>query len=269
MKIQIVFHSRTLRLAFLIALCALIGLLASISMVVRAETPALPAELKQQANGKMVLLDFYSAFCGTCRMMEPYVRALETKTAHDVRFERIDLSDAGNEKYLDLYKIQGTPTYVLFDAQGAPIYRMQELITPLLLEKQVLRLTGQLKQTPIPADVALPSAEPATSAQQLKNLILVSFENAQCADCQAMTPYLQGFELTGQQGLHIVHLDTTTPGGKKLMDELAIKSLPAYVLFDNSGQANSTSRGELFRMTGTIKPRLLWDIIRLFGDAGV
>jgi thiol:disulfide interchange protein len=268
MKIQIVFHSRTLRIAFLLALCALIGLLASIPMVVHAETPALPDELRQQANGKMVLLDFYSQFCGTCRMMEPYVRALETKTAQDVRFERIDLSDAGNVKYLDLYNIQGTPTYVLFNAQGIPVYRMQELITPLILEKQVLRITGQLKQIPIPSDVALPAADPASS-QQLKNMILVSFENAKCTGCQSMTPYLQGFELTGQQGLHIVHLDTATPGGKKLMDELAIKSLPAYVLFDNTGKADSGSRGELFRMTGTIKPRTLWDIIRLFGDAGV
>lgn len=278
MKIQIVFHSRKLRLAFLLGLCALIGLLASISVAVRAEeTPALPEELKQQADGKMVLLDFYSAFCGTCQMMEPYVRALEAKTAHDISFKRIDLSSADGEKYVNLYKIQGTPTYVLFDVQGKPVYRMQELITPLVLEKQVLRLTGQLKQVPIPADVALPPTEPSLATPEklgqldskLNDMILISFENAKCTDCQAMTPYLHGFEMTGQQGLHIVHLDTETQGGKKLMDELSIKSLPAYVLFDNNGAANSTSRGELFRMTGSIKPRVLWDLIRLFGNAGV
>jgi thiol-disulfide isomerase/thioredoxin len=277
MKIQIVFHSRKLRLAFLVSLCAMIGLFASISICAHADTPALPEEILKQADGKMVLLDFYSAFCGTCQMMEPYVRALEAKTSHDIRFKRIDLASADGEKYMDLYNIQGTPTYVLFDAQGKPLYRMQELITPLVLEKQVLRLTGQLKQVSIPEEIVFPPTEtgPVKTGKadpvnnKLNDMILVSFENAKCQDCQSMTPYLQGFEMTGQQGLHVVHLDTETKGTKQLMDELSIKSLPAYVLFDNSSAANNASRGELFRMTGIIKPRVLWDLIRLFGNAGV
>jgi thiol:disulfide interchange protein len=142
-----VFHSQKLRVAFLLALCTLIGLLASISVTVHAETPALPDELKRSGEQKMVLLDFYSAFCGTCQMMEPYLKALETKTAQDIRFERIDLTTPDGEKYMNLYSIQGTPTYVLFNAQGKAIYKMQDLITPMVLEKQVLRLihTGWIK----------------------------------------------------------------------------------------------------------------------------
>jgi thiol:disulfide interchange protein len=268
MKIHIVFHSQKLRVAFLVALCALIGLLASLTVTVRAETPSLPEELKRPGDSKMVLLDFYSAFCGTCQMMEPHLKALEAKTTRDVRFERIDLTTPEGEKYMNLFSIQGTPTYVLFNAQGTPIYRMQDLITPLVLEKQVLRLTGQLKQTSIPTGVGLPLAE-SSPAQKLDQMILVSFENEECNECKAMTPYLQGFEMTGQQGLHIVHLDTATPSGKKLMDSLNIKALPAYVLFDNNGTPQADSRGELFRMTGTIKPRVLWDVIRLFGQPGV
>jgi thioredoxin-like negative regulator of GroEL len=88
-------------------------------------------------------------------------------------------------------------------------------------------------------------------------MILVSFENETCRDCKTMSPYLQGFEMSGQEGLHVVHLDTDTPSGKKLMDSLQIKSLPAYVLFDNNGNAETGSRG------------VLWDIIRLFGQPGV
>lgn len=240
-----------------------------------AATPALPTELKKDATGKMVLLDFYSDFCGTCQMMEPYLKGLATKTERQIKFKRIDLTDADNQKYLQLYGIEGTPTYVLYNPDGQPLYRMQDYITPVVLERQLLRLTGQLKQTSFPSGLALPVAHPSssqhTSKDNLDEMILVAFEQADCKACREMEPYLQGFEMTDQKGLHILHVDTTSDTGKKLMETLAIKALPAYVLFDNNSTSSSKAdaRGELFRMTGKIQPRLLWDVIRMFGDDGV
>lgn len=245
---------------------------ASFAGLAMAGTPALPDELKQDAKGRMVLLDFYSAFCGTCQMMEPHLKTLQSKVTKDVLVERVDLGNADSAKYMNLYSIQGTPTYVLYDAQGKPLYRMGDMITPVVLERQVLRMTGQLKTVNLPQEFPLPQPTEKTD-NPLGQMILVSFESASCKDCKAMTPYLQGFELAGQQGLQVVHLDTDTPAGKKLMESWSIKTLPAYMLLDNgpasSKDVNTSTRPELFRMAGKIEPRALWDIIRMFGDSGV
>ncbi|MCE3234561.1 MAG: thiol:disulfide interchange protein [Vampirovibrio sp.] len=240
-----------------------------------AATPALPGELQKGDTGKMVLLDFYSDFCGTCQMMEPFLKGLASKTENQVRFKRIDLTDSDNQKYLQLYGIEGTPTYVLYNSEGQPLYRMQDYITPVVLERQVLRLIGQLKQTDFPSGLGLPPGHPSSrqtvNRENLDEMILVAFEQSDCKACHDMEPYLKGFEMTDKKGLHIMHVDTDSTNGKKLMETLSIKALPAYVLFDNNTTPGNKAdaRGELFRMTGKIQPRLLWDIIRMFGDDGV
>ncbi len=280
MTIQPMISFKRFAVGLTLALSLFTAVWSSHSQTASGATPALPDELKKQSGGKMVLLDFYSDYCGTCRMMEPYLKALEAKTTANIRFERIDLADSGNEKYMNLYRIDGTPTYILYNQQGKPLYRMQDFITPLVLEKQVMRLSGHLKKMELPAGIGLPKAHQTATAQvgkdELDEMILVALENDDCQACREMSPYLQGFEMTGQKGLHILRMDSTTPAGKKLMADLSIKALPAYVLFDNnaSGQEQTTqtttdARGELFRMTGKIQPRLLWDVIRMFGDAGV
>jgi thiol-disulfide isomerase/thioredoxin len=241
-----------------------------------ASTPNLPNELKANAKGRMVLLDFYSAFCGTCQMMEPHLKALQAKASRNVLVERVDLDKKGGEKYESLFTIQGTPTYVLFDTQGKPIYRMGDAIAPMVLERQVLRLSGQLKTVNIPSDFPLP--KPATQNDNpLGQMILLSFESANCQECQSMTPYLQGFELAETHGLQVVHLNTETVAGKKLMQDWSVKKLPAYFLLDNrasnhpdgsQSQADNT-RPELFHVSGAMDPRMLWEVIRMFGDSGV
>ncbi len=246
-----------------------LSLLTGFSALAMAATPNLPDEFKQDAKGRMVLLDFYSAFCGTCQMMEPHVKALAARVNHDVLLERVDLGQQSGAKYLDLFSVEGTPTYVLFDPQGKPIYRMGDMITPVVLERQVLRLTGQLKSVSLPATFSLPTPA-STPENPLGQMILLSFESQSCPECQSMTPYLDGFELAGKQGLHVVHLNMDTPEGKQLMDRWAIKTLPAYMLLDNSQKNTSTdARPELFRISGKMDPKALWEVIRMFGDAGV
>lgn len=292
----------------------------------------LPDELQRPAAGKMVLLDFYSAYCGTCQMMEPHLKSLAARMNHNLHLERIDLGEPDNEKYLSQFEIQGTPTYILYDGNGKILYRMKDFIAPLVLERQVLRLTGQLKKTNFPSGVRLPSGHPLSpqgTSDAFNQMILVAFENQKCEPCREMSPYLQGFELSGQSGLHVLRIDTATPEGKKMMSALSIRQTPAYVLFDNNlagsrpgmtasveagknatetekvpgktsentdqpAASPSTSsadpsaatpdaekttaaktgntpekRGELFRITGKVPPRVLWNVIRMFGDAGV
>lgn len=280
MKIHFVFHNVHLRL--LVGLVFLVGLFALISLASLAEaagntpaiepatarTPPLTEALRQEASGKMLLLDFYSPYCGACRLMESSLSSLKSKTADKITFKRIDVSNTENNGYINQYGIQGTPTYVLYGADGKAVYRMANLIAPSIFEKQVLRLSGLLKKTDFPADVILP--EPLKTRQsEMSNMILLSLESKDCQACKTMSPYLTGFELSGEQdGLHVIHVDTETSTGRKMMETLAVKKLPAYILFDNSSPA-AGERGELHRIEGEVKPKALWDLITYFGKPGV
>jgi thioredoxin-like negative regulator of GroEL len=259
-------------------LLSLFFLLSGFAPTASAAMPGLPDELKKNTQGQMVLVDFFSPMCGACMMMEPHLKKLESKTMGKVVVKRVDITQARNEKYAKNFKVLSTPVFMLFDASGKPVYRMEGTIAPSVLEKQVLRSTRQLKSIAFPKGIPLPVA-PGESAMPFQDLILVSLEKADCKPCKSMAPYLNGFELSGQEGLHVLHLDANTQDGKALMEELNIKSIPAYVLFDNhvdnqgavetEAVSEANQRGELFRVEGSIKPRALWDIIRLFGQAGV
>lgn len=240
--------------------------------IVQAETPALPESLRRDTHGKLVLLDFYSDYCGTCQMMAPKLKAMQRKTRDQIVFRHIDVSGEANKTYWEKFQLRGTPTYVLYNRQGEPVYKMQELITPVVLEKQLLRHTDRLKAVEIPDGIEIPrlgTDQESTTSQ----LLLFSFENDACESCQEMTPYLSGFEISGKPNLKVFRLNSKTESAKKLMSQLNIKELPAYALLDNSlvSPANlaGNRRGELFVLTGKVPPRVLWDVIRMFGESGV
>lgn len=264
MKIRNLFSRHTLAAALLP-----VGLLFTLAAPhASAATPDLPNELRENTDGKMVFMDFYSPMCSACLMMEPHLTRLKEKTADKVVFKRIDITQTHNEKYMDSYAIDSTPSYILFGPDGKAVYKMAGTLAPSVLEKQILRTTGKLKSTDFPSGIQLPG-QGQTPAPQLQDMLLVAFEGPDCKACQTMTPYLNGFEMTGQEGLHVLRLDASTPDGKKLMEQLEIKAAPAYVLFDNKSATDNRSRGELFRVEGEVKPRVLWDIIKLFGQTGV
>lgn len=237
-----------------------------------AKPPSLPDVLRKDAEGKLVLLNFYSDYCGTCQMMAPKLKLMQRKTRDQIVFRHIDVTSEGNKKYWEQFQLHGTPTYVLYDAQGKPVYKMEALITPVVLEKQLLRHTDHLKAVVIPDDIEIPRLG-LESDSPLNQLLLFSFENDACQPCQEMTPYLSGFEISGKPNLKVLRLNTRMDSAKKLMSQLNIKKLPAYALLDNSlvSPANlaNNRRGELFVMTGKVPPRVLWDLIRMFGEPGV
>jgi thiol-disulfide isomerase/thioredoxin len=297
MNLQISSKSEIWRRACLLSLALLLGVVIALSATVRAlaSVPNLPAELREKATGKMVLLDFYSPYCGTCRMMEPHLGVLQGKTKDRIVIKHVNVGVEPGSQYLVPFEITGTPTYVLYNPDGKAVYRMTDLISPTILQQQVLRSLGRLKPVTFPKGVTLPAAS-QKPAGEIGDMILLSLENKQCAACQAMQPYLSGFEMTGTgSGLQILHLDTDTPDGKKMMETLKIKALPAYILLDNTAVPLSNgaepvlstdntastgnnidnnkeatlSRGEIFRLYGPVPPRKLWDIIRLFARTGV
>ena len=271
MKLTRHYNSRPLRIGKLVALSlfAVLALAFNVPMALAEApppTPDLPVELRDP-SGKLTLLDFFSPSCGACMMMEPHTERLRIRTADKVSYKKIDLSETANTKYMDSYGVTATPTYLLFDANGKPLYRMESMIVPTVLEKQVLRETGQLTQVDFPSGVLSSiSATPVkTDDARLANLLLVAFENPGCPSCKTMAPYLAGFEMAGQDGLSIIHVNTDSVDGKALIGKLSLEKVPSYVLFDN---ANDTKE-ELVRLDGNIKPKDLWNVIRLFGSDGL
>jgi thioredoxin 1 len=109
------------------------------SSALPAATPDRPAEFDAAAAGKFLLLDFYTPYCGTCRMMEPYVSALPAKAQGKLNLERVDISQSKNRKYVNTFSIASTPTYVLFNPAGKAVYKMENTISPSILEKNVLQ----------------------------------------------------------------------------------------------------------------------------------
>ena len=64
------------------------------------------------AKGK-VLVDFYTDWCGHCRILEPVIEELSVKYAGSVTVAKVDAD--GEREIADRYGIRGYPTIVVFD----------------------------------------------------------------------------------------------------------------------------------------------------------
>ena len=72
-----------------------------------------------------VLVDFYSNWCGPCRMMAPILEQVNTQMKQQLRVVKID-----TDKYPELasqYQIGALPTLVLFK-QGKPVERIEGVV---------------------------------------------------------------------------------------------------------------------------------------------
>lgn len=235
-----------------------------------ASIPSLDESLLKSANGKMLLLDFYSKYCATCTAMSPHVNALSKKQKDTLTLKHIDVGTPEGQKYLKSYAIEGTPTYILFDKMGHPLYRMIDRISPLVLERQILRLTHQLPPVHFPESIALP-VPPLDAESPLSNLIIIALDEKSCSACDSMRPFLKGFEMAQEKHLKVVYIDVNTPEGKKIQHDLRLGKPPGYVLLDNSRSyfADGHARGKLLTLSGEIEPKRFWNLIRLFSSDGL
>jgi thioredoxin 1 len=99
-------------------------------------TPDLPPTLR---SDKPVLLEFFAAWCGTCRQMQPHINALGKDLKGKLHVVRVDVDQAANAPYVQLFEVQGTPTYFLFDRSGKPLYSMSRMISPVMLRQEVIK----------------------------------------------------------------------------------------------------------------------------------
>lgn len=75
---------------------------------------------KAIAGDKLVMVDFYTTWCGPCKMMAPFIHKIEKEREADVTVVKIDA-----EKYSDIaakYQIMAYPTLILFKKDSV-VYR--------------------------------------------------------------------------------------------------------------------------------------------------
>jgi thioredoxin 1 len=83
-------------------------------------------ELEELAtNGNIVLIDFYTEWCGPCRAIAPWFKEIsELPEYKSVVFVKVDGDQA--DELLDFFEIQGFPTFII--VKGAELTILEKFL---------------------------------------------------------------------------------------------------------------------------------------------
>jgi len=81
-------------------------------------------DLEQILVENRVLVDFYSANCGPCKMLSFVLNEVAKETAENITIVKINFGE--NKETVEKYGVEGYPTLILFD-NGQEIKRMKGL----------------------------------------------------------------------------------------------------------------------------------------------
>jgi thiol-disulfide isomerase/thioredoxin len=76
-----------------------------------------------QVAGQPLLLEVQSPYCLGCVAMKPAVDRLEDELRDKLVVRRVDIQSAEGRQLVEQYRIEFTPTFVLFDAAGKELWR--------------------------------------------------------------------------------------------------------------------------------------------------
>lgn len=85
-----------------------------------------------------VLVDFWAAWCGPCRVMNPIVESIAENFQGRIKVAKADVEQ--NQAIADQYNIQAIPTILIF-RQGEIVERIPSLISQANLEQKLEYLT--------------------------------------------------------------------------------------------------------------------------------
>lgn len=83
----------------------------------------------------LVLVDFFTTWCGPCKMLKPILEELHTKVGEDVKILKVDVDK--NPKVAEIYQIRGVPTLILFK-HGKNVWT-QSGVVPVAALQQVIQ----------------------------------------------------------------------------------------------------------------------------------
>jgi len=86
------------------------------------------------ATEPLVLVDFYTEWCGPCKMLKPILEQLHAEMGSEVKILKVDVDR--NPKAASEFQIMGVPTLMLF-RNGQQVWR-QSGVMPLASLKQVI-----------------------------------------------------------------------------------------------------------------------------------
>jgi thiol-disulfide isomerase/thioredoxin len=72
---------------------------------------------------KSLLLELQSPFCLGCVAMKPAVDGLEKELADKLVVRRVDIQSDEGRQLMEQYRVEFTPTFILFDATGKEQWR--------------------------------------------------------------------------------------------------------------------------------------------------
>ena len=90
------------------------------------------------ASDKPVLVDFFAEWCGPCKMMDPYLKAVKDKMGEDLTIVKIDIDK--NPALASQLKIQSVPTMVLYQ-RGQQLWRQSGVLSAQQIEQVVRQNT--------------------------------------------------------------------------------------------------------------------------------
>lgn len=65
------------------------------------------------AEAKVKLLDFWAAWCGPCKIMNPIIEELEKQFEGKIMVEKIDVDAAESQAIVAKYRVMAMPTYFI------------------------------------------------------------------------------------------------------------------------------------------------------------
>ncbi|HSX42091.1 MAG TPA: thioredoxin [Candidatus Saccharimonadales bacterium] len=63
------------------------------------------------AEPQVKLIDFWAAWCGPCKVMNPIIEEIEAQFAGKIVVEKIDVDATENQEAVAKYRVMAMPTY--------------------------------------------------------------------------------------------------------------------------------------------------------------
>jgi len=189
--------------------------------------PDLPRQIQGQSS-LPVLLEFYASWCATCQKMFPYVMEMKERTQGRLQVIRLDIDAPENRQWVKLFKVEGTPTYIVFNRDKKAVYIMEDMISSKLLETMVFREAGLLKPKTIPKALA-----PVLNLDQ-KPFTLIAYHRSHCKPCDSGR--VLGATIEDEYGQYVNFVEVNADNNmaaQTFFQSMPLKSPPGYVLMDS------------------------------------